>query len=132
MTREEILEYFKDINYAYNDCTRYDTLKRMIDELQEPCNDCISRQAVLEKAICVPIARVVTEDKVIYRKIVFVDEIENIPPVTPAEKVGYWRDTGSGQECSECGEIQYGYDSFRKYCANCGAKMGGEQNESDD
>lgn len=44
-------------------------------------------------------------------------------PVTPAEKVGHWRDTGSGQECSECGEIQYGYDSFRKYCANCGAKM---------
>lgn len=39
MTREEILEYFKDINYAYNDCTRYDTLKRMIDELQEPCDD---------------------------------------------------------------------------------------------
>lgn len=39
MTREEILEYFKGINYAYNDCTRYDTLKRMIDELQELCND---------------------------------------------------------------------------------------------
>lgn len=34
--KEEILEYFKDINHAYNDCTRYDTLKRMIDELQEP------------------------------------------------------------------------------------------------
>lgn len=36
MTKEEILEYFKDINHAYNDCTKYDTLKRMIDELQEP------------------------------------------------------------------------------------------------
>ena len=35
--KEEILEYFKDINFAYNDCTRYDTLKRMLDELeQEP------------------------------------------------------------------------------------------------
>ena len=49
MTREEILEYFKDINYAYNDCTRYDTLKRMLDELQEPCSDAISRQAVLDE-----------------------------------------------------------------------------------
>ena len=36
MTKEEILEYFKDINHAYNECTRYDDLKRMIDELQEP------------------------------------------------------------------------------------------------
>lgn len=52
--------------------------------------DCISRQAVLEKAIYFPIARVVTEDKVIYRKIVFADEIENIPPVTPAGKVERW------------------------------------------
>ena len=35
MTREEILEYFKDINLAYNDCTRFDTLKRMLDELEQ-------------------------------------------------------------------------------------------------
>ena len=39
MSREKILKYFKDINHAYNDCTRYDTLKRMLDELQEPCDD---------------------------------------------------------------------------------------------
>ena len=36
---------------------------------------------------------------------------------------GYWIDTGSGQECSVCHEIQYGYDNFRYYCSNCGAKM---------
>ena len=31
------LAYFKDTNPAYNDCTRYDTLKRMLGELeQEP------------------------------------------------------------------------------------------------
>lgn len=38
-------------------------------------------------------------------------------------KTGNWIDTGSGQECSECGEIQYGYDNFRYFCANCGAEM---------
>ena len=27
------LDYFKDINHAYNDCTKYDTLKNMLDEL---------------------------------------------------------------------------------------------------
>ena len=35
MTTEEILKTFKDINYAYNNCTKYDTLKRMLDELLE-------------------------------------------------------------------------------------------------
>ena len=33
--KEEILEYFKDINLVYNDCTRFDTLKRMLGELEQ-------------------------------------------------------------------------------------------------
>ena len=38
MTKEEILEYFEDINLYYNDCGRYNTLSQMIDKLleQEP------------------------------------------------------------------------------------------------
>lgn len=35
MKREEILQAFDDINFVYNDCTRYDTLKRMLEELTE-------------------------------------------------------------------------------------------------
>lgn len=42
------------------------------------------------------------------------------------QKTGHWIDTGSGQECSECGEIQYGYDSFRYFCTKCGSKMEGK------
>ena len=38
-------------------------------------------------------------------------------------KKGRWIDTGSGQMCSRCGEIQYGYDSFRRFCASCGIRM---------
>ena len=49
----------------------------------------------------------------------------DVAPVVHA----YWRDTGSGQECSACKEIQYGYDTGRHYCANCGAKMGSEDKE---
>ena len=48
MTNEEILQTFSDINHAYNNSTKYDTLKRMLDEL-EPCGDCISRKALLEE-----------------------------------------------------------------------------------
>jgi hypothetical protein len=78
MTKEEILEYFKDINHAYNDCTRYDTLKRMIDELQEPCADAISRAEVLSHAK--------TEWGNGHEQpfdYVEVDVIKNLPPVTP-------------------------------------------------
>lgn len=52
----------------------------------DECYDTISRQAALKKAINVPIAEVVTEDKVIYRKIIFADDIEKLPPVTPQPK----------------------------------------------
>lgn len=35
MTKQQILDHFKDINHVYNECTRYDDLKRMLDELEE-------------------------------------------------------------------------------------------------
>ena len=52
------------------------------------------------------------------------DILEQIPTADVTEiNVGKWINTGSGEECSKCHEIQYGYDSFRRYCPNCGAKM---------
>lgn len=33
--KKQILEEFKDINYAYNNASKYDTLKRLLDELTE-------------------------------------------------------------------------------------------------
>lgn len=38
--KEKILEYFKDINHAYNDCTKFDTLKRMLEQMEGTNNDC--------------------------------------------------------------------------------------------
>lgn len=44
--KEQILEYFKDINVAYNNSTMYDTLKHMLEDLEEvrharwiPCSE---------------------------------------------------------------------------------------------
>ena len=93
--------------------------------------DAISRQAVLEKAINVPIVRVVTEDKVICRKVVFADDIENLPPVTPTPKTGHWikfKNFENGYDhikCSECGQYWSvdGHAKIFKHCFNCGAKM---------
>ena len=33
MTKQDILDYFNDINQVYNDSTRLDTLSNMIDEM---------------------------------------------------------------------------------------------------
>lgn len=33
--KAEILEYFKDINFYYNECMRYESLSQMLDELIE-------------------------------------------------------------------------------------------------
>lgn len=56
-------------------------------------------------------------------------EVDAAPTIEPFRLQGRWIGTGSGQECSECGEIQYGYDTGRFYCPNCGAKMDGKRRE---
>ena len=48
-------------------------------------DDLISRQAAIDKAIMIPVARIVTEDKVIWRKAVFVEDIEALPPAQLAQ-----------------------------------------------
>ena len=49
-TKEKILEEIKDINYAYNDCSKYATIKNLLDEMEEGSgmDDLISRQAVID------------------------------------------------------------------------------------
>ena len=97
----------------------------------EPCEDAVSREAVLE-VVNNPLN--IRLDKI----------IEDLPPVTPKQRTGHWEmpqlDDGMSDpiyyqvRCSECGfdldpqtwhmELhQYGAD---KYCPNCGAKMEGE------
>ena len=34
-TKEKILTLIKDINYAYNDCTMYETIKNLLEEMTE-------------------------------------------------------------------------------------------------
>ena len=35
MSKAEILEHFNDINYAYNNSSKHDTLENMLDEMEE-------------------------------------------------------------------------------------------------
>ena len=102
-------------------------------------DDLISRQAVLDKAINIPIAKIVTEDKIIYRRVVFVDEIEKLPS---AEKTGHWiydytsADGHKTYHCSECGcylqpKHSEPLNSF-KWCSLCGARMVEPQERSEE
>ena len=81
-------------------------------------DDLISRQTVIDLFNTFWRCFVDDENEEIFKR-----QILELPPVQSERKKGHWIDTGSGQECSECGEIQYGYDSYRNYCAYCGASM---------
>ena len=98
-----------------------DVIESIIKELEsQPCTDAISRQAVLEQTYNWSkdeFLRITNPFDYLRKR------INSLLPVTPQLKMGYWIDTGSGQECSECHEIQYGYDNHRFYCGSCGAKM---------
>ena len=92
ISRQAVVDYLcthcPDDAECFEDCDDIKNIKTLA--LVTPIGaseDCISRQAVLEKAINVPLAKVVTEDKFIYRKVIFADDIEKLPSVTPRPKM---------------------------------------------
>ena len=90
---------------------------------QEPCDDCISRQAALDLLQMRLMPK--EEYKAIYE----------LPSVTPAPRIGRWIPVGydgyadgnpvyDWWECSECEWEHTGdEDTLTPYCPNCGAKM---------
>lgn len=83
--------------------------------------DCISRQQAIDavKNICnTPCNEY------------FVKAIESLPPVTPTERTGEWIEDGYYDSpfriCSYCGYEHQNQRGMWKFCPNCGAKMGGE------
>lgn len=133
MTKDEILNYFKDINHAYNESTRYDELKRMLDELTEPC-EAVSRQAVMD-ALCDGCELFHKNgEQICLSKCEEYHFLVTLPPVIPKPKTGHWEQFGNSWEdkfkCSECGKEQpkilcgeriIGH--WSDYCPNCGADM---------
>lgn len=108
---------------------------------QESCEDAISRQAALSMQY-----RIDDSATLSTRDVVNVDNIEDLPPVTPQPKTGHWVEeniNGGGRRvfCSECGcpppfehvstgdvysASGYGVINKTKFCPNCGAKMESE------
>ena len=96
-------------------------LKRLKE--QEPCEDAISRQAVLVTARNSCADLVSNKDTEI-----FCDEIKALPPVTSQSKTGEWIFVDKAHEHAHCSECDYGDVDLldgrpHNYCPNCGAKM---------
>lgn len=96
---------------------------------QEPCEDCVSRQAVLD-AIA---ANCIWENEYNLTSSRIEKAVEGLPSVDPQPKTGYWTLIGySGLrhtnlkvcECSNCHKRTYGSLDF---CGRCGADMRGEK-----
>ena len=123
MTKDEITickMYLEDLDSTHT-CNEYKLLMGLLE--QPTSDDCVSRQAVLDKAWDVPY-----EGK--YIQVVDVGDIQELPPVTPTRKVGKWINSvySVGFTCTCCSLTQtsgFKYD----YCPNCGAKMRGAENE---
>ena len=123
--REDAINFFKEVEKK--EVGTY--CKLAIEALeQQPCEDCISREAVLETI----------EDcnsdglKGIFCSYNdgerFKEYIKDLPSATPKEKTAAWVPIDAEPhdicECNACGWLLYYEDKTDyKYCPNCGAKM---------
>ena len=104
MTKEEILDYFKDINLMYNNASMHDTLKRMLDELTAPQMDEGDD----------------TDGAPVYDLVIY-------------ESDGY-ADGAPVYDTAECPTCGYAYEEDDKdwqlpYCPNCGQALKWEADE---
>ena len=98
---------------------------------QQPCDDAISREAVLNKL----------NNELKYGAIVNASGIErayeivnDMPPVTPSRRKGHWIRVNHAQYtdiCSNCGFKGHSIDllsgKFNRFCNMCGAEMESEE-----
>lgn len=86
MTNEEAIDYIEKWKTDYSvDAKDREVLSMAIKALeQQTCDDCISREALRNLKVSVPIAPVFIDDNHIkYRDAVFYDDIIDLPSVTP-------------------------------------------------
>ena len=141
MTRQEAINAFKEwiehdkkIEYA-DRLENIEIYKLAIKALeQQPCEDAISRQAVLDGLASIAKAKAKSDaQKSLMGRVMFFTE--QLPSVEPERNTGKWIvkiEDWNRWTCSECGfskrtdiHVSLGY----KFCPDCGAKMEVKKNE---
>lgn len=135
MTREEainILEMFlhkqcdlKRTEFAYDANTIWHAVNMASKALKQKfCNDCISRQAVLNKAFEIKTGENTSA------MVVYAEDIRKELPVLPKREQGEWIEEKHGYRCNKCNKFYKGEWSItdnamipHKCCPNCGAEM---------
>lgn len=144
MTKEEaikIVKYYRDLPIRKDDKKALDMAIKALE--QQPCEDTISRQAVLDVWHTSYSDNREENEEIQYKKIAF-----ELPSVNPQEpKTGHWVEENINEYsrkvvCSECGcpppfehisngdvysANGHGVFNKTKYCPSCGAKMESEE-----
>lgn len=95
-----------------------------LGEKIEPCEDCISRKALLDAIYQKEYGTDYYDGNML--NIPYIDLIKQMPRINPAEKVGHWILTDDDLVyCSECEDSYYSrpIDASWYYCPHCGARM---------
>lgn len=163
MTKEEMIEQLentimliKQNGKDWLDERDIPILEACIQRMKtEPCEDCISRQAVIKAIRKSPEFETVEDGfwtekmKDTCYKSSLLEDIKELPPVQPKPKTGHWVLVQRGKcvdmNCSECGSTrikEYAYNitvdqidkenlkeitEDLKFCEKCGAKMESEE-----
>ena len=121
MTREE-MDFIGSMNMCDEISNEaYQKIMTHCEE-QEPCEDCISRQAVVDAIFAKPCWH--NSDGSYYHSDDIRKAINSLPSVTPQPKVGEWLKNGELCKCSNChSNVLFTAIKLYKYCYHCGAKM---------
>ena len=133
MTRAEILNCLTDRPcdvckfHESGRCERWNCVFEEKPDDAEDCEDCISRQAVLDELEK-------WDWQELYLPIHFKQILDELPSITPKQKMGRWIEQNQYGikhiECSSCSAwVLSAYLVRKSYCPNCGAKMESEGKE---
>jgi hypothetical protein len=133
MTREEAKIFLLQLHTDKQlNKSEHEALRIAIKVLgQEPCEDCISRQAVMN-ALCDGCELFKNGEQTCHSKCEEYHFLATLPSVTPQPKTGHWNtyelaQGGINEKWLECSECMWSNALLipRNYCPNCGCRMEG-------
>lgn len=124
MTKGEAIKYGTEwLKDEYLDAKDRAFIKIALEALdQKPCEDCISRKAVID-SLHSQFADGFDSDRW-WNSMSVLYAINKISPIKPQEKTGHWIWCVGSHKCSNCEEYTcFSHRELLRYCPNCGCRM---------